>query len=402
MLIRKAYKYKLKTNEVIDQKLSQMTGCCRFVWNKALGINLQRLESKQPLMWYHELAFWLTFWKKTDELSFLKECPSQSLQQTLMNQARAFKDAFNKNQPNKRIPRFKKKFRADSFCYPQGFKIENRRVFLPKLGWINFYKSREIEGTPKNITVKRDADGWSISIQVEIEVGKPKHSSKSVVGIDLGVKRFATLSTGKYFSSLNSFRRHENLLAKAQQKLARQEKQSNKWKKQKNEIRKIHQKIRNKRLDRLHWISSKVSKKHAITILEDLKIANMSKSSKGTKEAPGKNVKAKSGLNKSIIDQGWGMFVDLLRYKQTHMGGELILVNPQYTSQQCPNCLKTDARNRVSQSSFKCTGCEYQDNADLTGAKNILAAGLAVMACQANSIKSRQQEPVRIRKVVLP
>ena len=85
MLIRKAYKFKLKTEVELEQKLAQMAGCCRFVWNMALAKNLQRLETKHSLLWYHELAFWLTFWKKTEELSFLNSCPSQSLQQVLMH-----------------------------------------------------------------------------------------------------------------------------------------------------------------------------------------------------------------------------------------------------------------------------------------------------------------------------
>jgi len=401
MLLRKAYKFKLKTNEELEQKLAQMTGCCRFVWNRALAMNLKRLEEKQPLFCYHELAFWLTFWKKTEELSFLKNCPSQSLQQVLMHLSKAFKNAFDKNQPTKKIPRYKKRYCSDSLCYPQGFKIENRRVFLPKLGWVGFYKSKEIEGRPKNITVRKMADGWYISVQVEIQTEEKTHPSKTTVGIDMGITRFVTLSNGEYFLPLNSFRRHEKMLAKAQKKLSRQQKFSNNWSKQKRKIGKIHQKIKNRRLDRLHWISSTISKNHAVIILEDLKVKNMTKSSKGSLEKPGKNVKAKSGLNKSIIDQGWGIFRNLLEYKQSWLGGEVITVDPKYTSQKCPKCLRIDSGNRLSQTNFECLSCKYKENADVIGAKNILAAGLAVMACQANSIKSRQQEPVGTRKVVL-
>ncbi len=88
MLIRKAYKFRLKTDHEIEEKLTQFAGCCRFLWNKALALNLRRLEEKQPLMWYRELAFWLTFWKRTEEHQFLKQAHSQPLQQTL-------KQAFN-------------------------------------------------------------------------------------------------------------------------------------------------------------------------------------------------------------------------------------------------------------------------------------------------------------------
>ena len=401
MLIRKAYKFKLKSTPELDRQLAQAAGCCRFLWNKALALNLKRLEEKQPLMWYQELAFWLAFWKKTNELNFLKQSHSQPLQQTLKHLERAFRDGFDSKQPNKRIPKFKKKFCGDSFCYPQGFKFDNRRVYLPKIGWVGFHKSRSIEGKQKNLTVKREVDGWYISVQVEIEIPDPVHPSQSSVGIDLGVSRFASLSTGAYFTPLNSFRKHEEKLAKAQKKLSRQVKYSSNWRKQKRKIAKYHRKIRNCRLDYLHQMTGKISKSHAIVFLEDLSIKNMSKSAKGSSESPGKNVRAKSGLNKSIIDQGWGIFCNLLKYKLTWLGGELNFVNPQYTSQKCPRCSNISSQNRLTQSKFQCKKCKYENNADHVGALNILAAGLAVMACQANSIRSRQQEPVGNRKEVL-
>lgn len=401
MIIRKAYQFKLKTAADLEEKLSQMAGSCRFVWNKALAMNLERLKNKHGLFWYNELAFWLKFWKQTDELNFLKSCPSQALQQTLMRLDKAFKDGFDKKQKNKRIPVFKRKWGKDSFSYPQGFKIDNRRVFLPKLGWLSFHKSRKILGKAKNLTVKKMGDGWYISIQVEVEVKEPRHPSKSTVGIDLGITRFATLSTGEFFKPLNSFKKHEKKLIKIQRKLSRQEKRSSSWRKQKKKLARVHQKIRDSRLDYLHWVSSKVSKNHAIVILEDLKVKNMSKARKGSLENPGRNVKAKSGLNKSIIDQGWRQFRDLLSYKQQYLGGEVLFVNPQYTSQKCPICSTIDARNRLSQAEFCCIKCAYRNNADVVGAMNALAAGLAVMACQANPKRGRQQESARNRKGVL-
>jgi putative transposase len=402
MLIRKAYRFKLKMNGEIEERLSRFAGCCRFLWNKALALNLKRLEDKQALMWYRELAFWLTFWKKTDEYQFLKEVHSQPLQQTLKHLERAFKDGFDPKQRGKRIPKFKKKFSGDSFCYPQGFKIDNRRVYLPKIGWVGFHKSQEIEGKQKNITVKREADGWYISIQVEIEVPDPIHPSESVVGIDLGVARFATLSTGQYFPPCHSFRKVEKKLAKEQKKLSRKVKYSKNWGKQKRKIARLHRKIRNARLNYLHQITKEISKNHASVFLEDLNVKEMSKTAKGSIDLPGTNVKAKSGLNKSIIDQGWGIFCNLLSYKMSWLGGMIQYVNPRYTSQKCPVCSNIDIQNRPSQSEFHCTKCNYTNNADHVGALNILAAGLAVIACQANSIRGRQQEPVGIREGCCP
>ncbi|PIS01483.1 MAG: transposase, partial [Chlamydiae bacterium CG10_big_fil_rev_8_21_14_0_10_35_9] len=350
MIIRKAYKFKLKASHEIEEKLSQFSGCCRFVWNKALALNMKRLEEKQPIMWYQELSFWLTFWKSTEEHHFLKDCHSQVLQQTLKNLERAFKDAFDKTQKNKRLPNFKRKFCSDSFRYPQGFKFENRRVFLPKIGWVSYRKSREIEGTPKNITVKWESDGWYFSVQTELEVEDPIHSSKSMVGIDMGISRFATLSTGEYIEPLNALKKEQVKLANAQRKLARQEKKSNNWKIQKKEIGKIHRKIRNSRNDFLHKTSTAISKNHGVVFVEALRISNMSASAKGTIDEPGKNVKAKAGLNRSILDQAWGLFRSQLEYKLAWLGGELRYVDPKYSSQRCPNCKTIDSENRKSQS----------------------------------------------------
>ncbi len=120
----------------------------------------------------------------------------------------------------------------------------------------------------------------------------------------------------------------------------------------------------------------------------------MSRSAKGTNEKPGKNVKAKSGLNKRILDQGWSMFKEILKYKQRWLGGQVLEIPAPYTSQKCSVCGHTDKANRISQSLFECEGCGHTDNADLNAAKNILAAGHAVLACESNRTSGRKQELV--------
>ncbi len=394
MIIRKAFKYKLKATTQIEQKCASMAGCCRLVWNKALAMNLHRLDIKAPILWYNELAHWLKFWKSTDELEFLKESHSQPLQQTMKNLDRAFKDGFDKNQPNKRIPTFKRRGQHDSFRYPQGFKLSGNRVYLPKIGWVGFFNSRPIEGKPKNVTVVREANGWHVSIQVEMEIEEPQHPSTSAIGVDRGVAVLAALSDSKQYEPINSYRQYQEQLAKAQRKLKNKVKFSNNWKKQQQLIAKLHSKIAHCRKDRLHWISNRISKSHAMIVLEDLKVSNMSRSAKGTLEEPGKNVKAKSGLNKSILDQGWSMFADMLEYKQAWRGGEVIYVSPHHTSQTCPKCRHVSADNRLSQSEFECTECRYENNADVVGAMNILARGHRVLACGETALAdSMKQEP---------
>lgn len=382
MLIRKAYKFKLKTNRKLENKFFSFSGHCRFVWNKALAMNLFRLKNKQKIMYYQELDFFSKLWKKSTEYSFLKECPSQTIQQKLKDLEKSFKDCFDKKQINKRLPKFKKRGSGDSFRYPQGFKVKDSKVFLPKIGWVKFRKSQEIVGTIKNITVTRRTNGWYISIQVELEQAKPTHAATSIVGIDMGITKFATMSTGKYIEPVNSFKKLSKKLSRAQRSLSRKVKFSNNWKKVKIQIQQIHAKIANIRRDFLHKSSTKISKSHAMIVMEDLKISNMSKSAKGDLENPGKMVSAKSGLNKSILDQGWYEFRRQLIYKQQWLGGDVIFVSPQNTSITCPleNCRHKSKQNRKSQSEFVCEKCGYSNNADLVGALNVLRAGHVQLA----------------------
>ncbi len=400
--IRKAYKVRLKTNRDIETKLARFCGSARFLWNKSLAINLDRLKDKQGILWYNELAFWLTLWKKSDEYCFLIECPSQVLQQKLRDMDRAFSDCFDKSQPLKRLPAFKKKGYGYGIRFPQGFRVEGRRIFLPKLGWIGFYKSQDIGGTIKNITVTNRAGKWYASIQVEQTLDIGKHPSESETGIDAGIKCFAAFSDGTMIQGVNSFRKHEDALAREQRKLSRKKKGSNNWKKQKRKISRLHHTIANVRSDFLHKLSTGISKNHARVFVEGLNIKNMSSSARGTIEKPGRNIRAKSGLNKAILDQGWFELRRQLQYKLSWRGGQLVEVDYRYTSQRCSSCGHTAKENRQSQAVFKCLACGYEENADINAAKNILTVGQTGMACQANRRSGRQQEPAENREGVLP
>ena len=382
MIIRKAYKYRLKTHsQQIESLFYQFAGCNRFVWNKALALQKESLEGNKKILSYNDLASNLVGWKKNDETSFLKTAPSQPLQQTLKNLDRALKDAFDKKQPNKKFPKFKKRGFGDSFKYPQGFKFQDNQIFLPKIGWVKYFNSREIEGTPKNVTVSRKGKYWFASIQVELDLSISRHPSGKIVGIDLGISRFATLSNGTVISPLNSFKKTEKKLAKVQKDLARKEKFSNNWKKQKRKVQNLHIKIADTRKDFLHKKSASITNENQVVILEDLKVSNMSKSAKGTAESPGKNVNAKSGLNKAILDQGWSEFRRQIEYKLNWLGGQMVLVNPRNTSRKCSVCGHTCKENRTTQSTFFCVECGHTQNADLNASLNILAAGHVVLAC---------------------
>jgi putative transposase len=283
------------------------------------------------------------------------------------------------------FPRCKKKGQSDSFRYPDPKQIKldqpNSRLFLPKLGWLRLRLSRPVLGTVKNVTVSQSCGKWFVSIQTEREIEQPTPQG-GAVGIDMGIVRFATLSDGKFFAPLNSFKRHETRLRKAQQALSHKVKFSNNWKKAKACIQRIHSRIGNARRDFLHKTSTAISQNHAMVCIEDLQVRNMSKSAAGTTEQPGRNVRAKSGLNKSILDQGWFEFRRQLDYKLAWKGGWLIAVPPQNTSRTCPCCGHVSAANRQTQARFECVECGFEANADVVGAINVLRAGHARLACE--------------------
>ncbi|EFN5365166.1 TPA: RNA-guided endonuclease InsQ/TnpB family protein, partial [Escherichia coli] len=281
------------------------------------------------------------------------------------------------------FPRFKKRGQNDAFRYPQGVKLdqENSRIFLPKLGWMRYRNSRQVTGVVKNVTVSQSSGKWYISIQTESEVSTPVHPSASMVGLDAGVAKLATLSDGTVFEPVNSLQKNQKKLARLQRQLSRKVKFSNNWQKQKCKIQRLHSRIANIRRDYLHKVTTTVSKNHAMIVIEDLKVSNMSKSAAGTVSQPGRNVRAKSGLNRPILDQGWYEMRRQLEYKQLWSGGQVLAVPPAYTSQRCACCGHTAKENRLSQSKFRCQVCGYTANADVNGARNILAAGHAVLAC---------------------
>ena len=292
------------------------------------------------------------------------------------------------------MPKFKRKsdgsdsirlVQFDKYC-----RIEGNRVKLPNgIGLVKFRKSQDIIGTIKNVTISKKSGRWYVSFGTEREVEQPRHPSKSAIGLDMGISKLLTTSNGEYIKPKNSFKANQMKLAKLQRQLNRKVLFSQNWKKQNRKIQKLHHHIANIRHDYLHKITTSISKSHAMIACEDLKVANMSKSASGSMENKGRHVKAKSGLNKSILDQGWGMMVDMLEYKQQWRGGLLIKVNPRYTSQTCFECKHVAKENRRTQAKFECVECGYIANADVNAARNILAAGHAVLSVEGRCSKGR-------------
>lgn len=372
MQIRKGYKYRLKTNRTTGAQFVRFAGACRFVWNKILALNEGRYLAGVPRLSYNDAAALVAWWKESEEYGWLKNVHSQVLQQCLKDLERAYANLFaGRTAP----PTYRKKFLADSFRYPQGFKLDGRCVYLPRIGWVEFWKSREIDGTIKHITVSRDGAHWCVSFQVEMDIDAPVHPATASVGIDLGIATFAAFSDGILHPPLHAYRTAEKKKARMQRRLAGMVKYSAHWKKQQRRIAKLESRTAHCRHDFLHKLSTETSKNHAVIVVENLQVRNMSRSARGTVDEPGKNVAQKSGLNKSILDQGWGMFRRMLDYKQAWRGGEVIAVNPRSTSQTCPECGHVSKANRLQQALFSCVACGYTYHADVVAARNILALG---------------------------
>ena len=377
MKILKAFKFELMPNGAQIRKMKQFCGCSRFVFNRALAYQNEQYQKDNSFTFsYRKIADLLPEWRR--EFTWLKDCHSQVLQQSIKDLDKAFENFFAKRA---NFPKFQCKGEKDSFRFPQGYKLEqqNNRIYLPKIGWVRYRNSRNVFGSMKNVTVKQKCGKWYISIQVEFETEIPKPNGGEI-GIDMGIVRFATLSNGEYFEPINAFKNLKGKLAKLQKQLKHKTKFSKNWQKLKAKIAKLHHRISNIRKNHLHQISSKISKNHAIVYVEDLQVANMSKSAKGNIEQHGKNVKQKSGLNRSILDQAWGEFRRQLDYKLLWNGGFLFAVPPQNTSRTCPNCGHTAKDNRKTQAEFKCVQCGYENNADVVGAINVLKRGQALQA----------------------
>ena len=383
---QQGYKFRANPSPEQDILLRQSIGCSRLVWNAILFENEIRYAEGDPLpIGLKSFGERLLILK--EKHPFLKDVYSQPLQSTIMDLVKAYTNAFDPKLAAE-MPEFKKKKNAQGIRFPQNFKIENKRVYLPKIGWIPFRcsartKKRAIEGRIKYVTVRLEAGLWYVSFNTEREVEEPVHEMMGeVVGGDLGINRWLALSDGSFFEGANAFKKYEDKLAALQQKLAKQVYLSKNWQKTKKKIGHLHHKIANIRKDQIHKATSTISKNHAIVVKEDLRVVNMMASASGTIEEPGKNVAQKKGLNRRIQDQGWGETDRQLDYKLRWLGGKLLRVNPCNTSRMCNECKHVSSENRQTQESFVCVKCGHAANADTNAALNILGrAGWARIAC---------------------
>jgi putative transposase len=391
-----AYKYELMPDGEQQRDMRRFAGSCRFVYNKALAMQKENHEAGNKFIGYVSMAKHLTGWRNDAETPWLKDAPCHPLQHALKDLEKAYKNFFAKRAE---FPSFKRKGSGDAFRYPDPKQIKleqgNNRIFLPKLGWLRYRNSRDVLGEVRNVTVSQSGDKWFASIQTQREVEQPLPAATTAIGIDVGIARFATMSDGSFVAPLNSFKKHQQRLARYQRRMSRKTKFSSHWEKAKAKVQRIHTGIANARKDFLHKTTTTISQNHALVCIEDLQVRNMSKSSKGNSEQHGKKVAQKSGLNRSILDQGWGEFRRQLDYKVLWSGGMLLAVPPHNTSRTCPCCGHVSKDNRRTQAKFLCVDCGYENHADVVGAINVLERGYRLLACgeSAQSGRSMKQEP---------
>lgn len=371
MVIRKAHVYRLYPTDEQAQKLVQWVGAVRFTYNLALE---QRRDWYRPGRRFNFASQCREVTALRAEVDWLRDVPVHPLQQAIKDLDRAYQNWWA---GRAKAPTPRKRELNDAVRFPDPASFDFRRlslhwgeVKLPKLGWVRLRWDRGIPGEVKNITVSRRAGVWAVAAQYEREVADPAPSSLPVVGIDRGVNVFAALSDGTMVEPANCGKKALRALARAQRKLARKRTGSNNRRKQVRRVARLHMRVANARKDFLHKASTIIAQNHGVVVLEKLEVRNMVRSAAGTAEAPGKNVRAKSGLNRAILDQGWGMFDRFLGYKLPERGGRTAHVPAPNSSRECSACGLVDERNRRG-AKFLCVGCDHAEHAD-TNASNVI------------------------------
>lgn len=362
--MRKTFRYQLYPTKAQRTAMQKALNACRWVYNEALATRKNAWKQEQRSISHYDTINMLPGWKA--EHPFLYDAYSQSLQDACTRVDLAFQAFFRRVKAGQEpgYPRFRGKERYDSFTYPQsGFKLlDNGRLRVSKIGDVKIFLHRRIKGKIKTLTVRRDTLGnWYACFSCEIEP-EPLPPSPKVVGIDVGLTYFATLSTGEHIPNPRFFRRDEKALAKAQRRLSKCKKGMPEYRKYKRVIQHIHKRIANRRKDFAHKLSRRLVNEFQIIALENLDIQDM------------QNGNWRS-MNKSISDAAWRQLRQYTTYKAEEAGRTCIAVDPRNTTQMCSTCgqiVKKDLSVRV----HDCPFCGLKLDRDLNAAKNILALGL--------------------------
>jgi putative transposase len=395
--MKRSYKFRLRKPPTSPQhtRLSECLESHRSLYNAALE------ERRESWEWWKQRRDSLNppprpkvnYGTQSAQLKEIRAlCPEDarwsfsSQQATLRRLNRAFVAFFKrckKGVEEPGYPRFKAAHRFDSVEWPKDgdgcrWKPEARGVYLRGIGDVKVDMHRRMQGVVKTIRVKGDGRRWYVVFSCDQVPAKPLPAVDRPVGIDVGVTTFLATSDGAFIENPRSGKVGANPLADANRVLSRKKRGSNNRTAARGVVANRHRKIANRRRDFHHKVARHLVTYHDIICIEDLQIVNMTASTSGTVEEPGTNVAQKAGLNRSILDAGWGQFRSILTGKAEEAGRRLIAVDPRYTSQTCLRCRHVQGGNRVG-TVFRCLACGFEAHADTVGACNVLGAGLALL-----------------------
>lgn len=353
----KAFRFRVYPDAQQVERIRAWQSALRFLWNLALEqrhIGLSRCGDDKRYPTAFDQINELTALRA--ELPWLADVPRDVCAQLLVELDKAWQRCFKRLA---RAPRWKRKgLDVLGFCepHPKAWRLDGSRIRFPKLGSMRAVVHREPVGKPKTCTLREEAGQWFASLVYETEVAEPAPRTVPVVAIDRGVVNVIADSDGNIVE--NPRRLEAARLARAQRNVSRKRKGSKNREKAKRRVAVLHRKVRRQREHMLHSISARLSKSHAIVVVEKLQIGNM--------------VKANSGLARSILGVGWGRLVEQLKYKTAALGGAVVEVPAAYSSQTCNACGHVAAESRKAQAVFECVGCGVREHADINAAKVLL------------------------------
>jgi putative transposase len=383
--MRRAYKFRLRPTARQHFALRACLNDHRALYNAALEERRVAWRRRRVSVRYQDQSAQLK--------AIREECPEQarwsfsSQQATLRRLNKAFDAFFRRVRAGQApgFPRFRSEHRWDSLEWPKDgdgcrWKPDDRRVYLQGIGNVKVSTHRPVEGIVKTISVKREGRRWFLILSCDNVTAKPLPSTGAVVGMDMGITVFLATSEAELIGNPSHGRKAAERLAMAQRALARKKRGSNNRRRQREVVANRHRKVANQRRDFHHKTARRLIADYDLLVIEDLAVKEMSRSASGTLERPGLNVAAKSGLNRSILDAGWTQFALILTGKAEEAGRQVIKVNPRHTSQTHWRCGFRGDRDGIA---FWCPQCSVSEHADVNAARNILRAGLALLATDA-------------------